>query len=153
MRPVLFALLALAQLPSLPAHAGDPAEVRIGERLFTQAEIDEGAALFDRKCSQCHGLDGVNYKGPWLNGVIDRPSASVPGWDYSPAMKGWGGVWTVENLQTYLTKPVDFIPDVAMNFGGFRSKTEDRDKVIAYLILMAATQAEDGQPAAESGSD
>jgi cytochrome c2 len=49
-------------------------------------------------------------------------------------MKGWGGVWTVENLQSYLTKPAEFIPDVAMNFGGFRSKTEDRDKVIAYLI-------------------
>lgn len=132
MRMILALLLGAFAAPTLADEA--PAPVTVGERAFTEDEIAEGAAIFERRCSQCHGLDGKNYKGPFLNGVVGRPSASVETWDYSPAMKGWGGVWTVENLQSYLTKPAEFIPDVAMNFGGFRSKTEDRDKVIAYLI-------------------
>jgi cytochrome c len=132
MRMILALLIGAFAAPTLADEA--PAPVTVGERAFTEIEIAEGAAIFERRCSQCHGLDGKNYKGPFLNGVVGRPSASVETWDYSPAMKGWGGVWTVENLQSYLTKPAEFIPDVAMNFGGFRSKTEDRDKVIAYLI-------------------
>lgn len=123
-------LALLACLTAAPAlsdiHAPDP------------AAVEAGAALFERRCSQCHGLDRVNYKAPWLNGIVGRPAASVEGWAYSDAMKGWGGIWTVENLQAWLTKPQDFIPGNAMNFGGFRSKTEDRDKVIAFLIARAA---------------
>lgn len=136
MRACVSLLLCLLALPALADQAAAPAPtgVTIGETTFGEAEIAEGADIFERRCSQCHGLDGKNYKGPFLNGVVGRPSASVEGWVYSAAMKGWGGVWTVENLQTYLTKPAEFIPDVEMNFGGFRSKTEDRDKVIAYLV-------------------
>lgn len=137
--------LGLAVSGGLAEETAPPVEVRIGARLFTAAEIAEGAAIFERRCSQCHALDTVLVKGPWLNGVVGRPSASVEGWDYSPAMRGWGGVWTPENLQSYLTKPRGFIPDVAMNFGGFRSKTEDRDKVIAFLI----TQSPPGNPATD----
>lgn len=102
------------------------------------AEVAAGAAIFERRCSQCHGLDRVNYKGPWLNGIVGRPSASVEGWAYSDAMRGWGGVWTVENLRAWLTKPQELIPGTAMNFGGFRSKVEDRDRVIAFLTARAA---------------
>jgi len=138
MRPAILASLCALAFPAL---ADELTPVQIGDRSFTEDELAEGAAIFERRCSQCHGLDGKNYKGPWLNGVIGRPAAVVEGWDYSPALKGWGGVWTVENLQGYLTKPAGFIPDVAMNFGGFRSKTEDRDKVIAYLIRAAGEAA------------
>lgn len=128
---------ALADEATAPA----PAPIAVGEHVFTDEEIAEGAAIFERRCSACHGLDGRNYKGPYLNGVVDRPSASIEGWVYSAALKGWGGIWTVENLQEYLTKPSAFIPDVEMNFGGFRSRTEDRDKVIAYLIQQGLNDA------------
>lgn len=120
---LLGCLIAAPALPDTPAP--DP------------ADVEAGAAIFERRCSQCHGLDRVNYKAPWLNGIVGRPSASVEGWAYSDAMKAWGGTWTVENLQAWLTKPQDFIPGNAMNFGGFRSKAEDRDKVIAFLIARA----------------
>ncbi len=141
--------LTLSAVLALPAFANGAPEIRIGDRLFTDTEIAEGAAIFERRCSQCHGLDGKNYKGPYLNGVIGRPSASVEAWEYSAAMKDFGGVWTVENLQTYLTKPDAFIPEVAMNFIGFKAKTEDRDKLIAYLIQAAgpAEQADGIAPA------
>lgn len=136
--------LTLCAVLASPALANGAPEIRIGDRLFTEAEIAEGAAIFERRCSQCHGLDGKNYKAPYLNGVVGRPSASIETWEYSPAMKGFGGVWTVENLQTYLTKPKAFIPDVAMNFIGFKAKTEDRDKVIAYLVQVAGAAGQTG---------
>ncbi len=97
-------------------------------------DLAAGAAIFERRCSQCHGLDGVNYKGPYLNGIHGRESASVPGWDYSPALRAWQGVWTEDNLRLWLTKPQDLVPGTAMNFGGFRTRTEDRDRVIGFLI-------------------
>ncbi|MET4129855.1 hypothetical protein [Roseovarius sp. MBR-6] len=109
--------------------------------------LAEGAAIFERRCSQCHGLDHVIYKAPWLNGLIGRPAASVPDFPYSEAMRAWGGVWTVENLKLWLTKPDEFIPGTEMNFGGFRRRTEDRDMVIAYLIeATRETAPQDARP-------
>jgi cytochrome c2 len=128
--PIVLALAAGLGSPAL-ANGGAPVAPVLPD---TPEALAEGAAIFERRCSQCHGLDGVNYKGPWLNGILDRPSATVSDWAYSPALRAWGGVWSVENLQAWLTKPQDFIPGIEMNFGGFRSKTDDRDKLIAWLI-------------------
>ncbi|MBE0452723.1 MAG: c-type cytochrome [Roseovarius sp.] len=134
--PPIRTLASLFALLPLPALAGD---------LPTDPEaLAEGAAIFERRCSQCHGLDGVIYKAPWLNGLIGRPAASVPDFPYSEAMRAWGGTWTVETLTAWLTKPDELVPGTEMNFGGFRRRTEDRDKVIAYLVEAtreAATQA------------
>ncbi|PKQ13632.1 MAG: hypothetical protein CVT70_04275 [Alphaproteobacteria bacterium HGW-Alphaproteobacteria-1] len=132
MPPIRTLALLLAILP-LTALADD---------LPTDPEaIAEGAAIFERRCSQCHGLDHVIYKAPWLNGLIGRPATSVPDFPYSEAMRAWDGVWTVETLKLWLTKPDEFIPGTAMNFGGFRRRTEDRDKVIAYLVEATREQA------------
>jgi cytochrome c len=124
------ALAILACLTAAPALSDTPAP--------DPKDVEIGSAIFERRCSQCHGLDRVNYKGPWLNGIVGRPAASVEGWAYSEPMKAWGGVWTVENLTLWLTKPDAFIPGTAMNFGGFRTRTLDRDRVIAFLIARAA---------------
>lgn len=108
--------------------------VVIDGTFYTAEDIETGASIFLRRCSQCHGLDRTNYKAPWLNGILGRPSASVGDWAYSEPFRAWGGTWTVENLRAWLSKPQDFIPGTEMNFGGFRRSTEDRDRVIAYLV-------------------
>jgi cytochrome c len=55
----------------------------------------------------CHTLekDGPNKVGPNLWGVVDRPRASHPGFDYSAAMKGKGGKWTFDKLDKFLAQP------------------------------------------------
>lgn len=117
-----FALMLVPAVGAADTPAPDPEAVAAG------------AAIFERRCSQCHGLDGVNYKGPYLNGILGRASATVADWAYSQPMRDWGGVWTEENLRLWLTKPQDLIPGTEMNFGGFRNRTEDRDRVIAFLL-------------------
>lgn len=70
--------------------------------------------------------------GPHLHGVFGRPAGQLPGFDYSPAMRESGIVWTPETLDAWLARPDGFLPGNDMAFAGFRS-AEDRRALIAYL--------------------
>lgn len=153
--PILACILPIAALAGAAA-AEDTGPKRQGDgvvidgTLYTAEDIETGAAIFLRRCSQCHGLDRTNYKAPWLNGILGRPSASVGDWAYSDPFRAWGGTWTVENLRAWLSKPQDFIPGTEMNFGGFRRSAEDRDRVIAYLVAHSlAERAGEAAPDAD----
>jgi cytochrome c len=86
------------------------------------------------KCEQCHDLSkgGPNKIGPNLWGVVGRPRASHPGFDYSAAMKSKGGSWTYDELFKFLKSPGAYIPGTKMTFAGLRS-SDDRVNLIAYL--------------------
>jgi cytochrome c len=73
------------------AHAeGDPAQ---GERVFT-------------RCVACHSLEpGQNRVGPSLHAIMDNPSASVEGFNYSAAMQAADLVWDDETMHEYLRDP------------------------------------------------
>lgn len=149
-RAILALLVPLATMASSAVADDSPPRlhedgVMIDGTLFGAEEIEAGGDIFMRRCSQCHGLDRTNYRAPWLNGILDRPSASVEGWAYSEPFRTWGGTWTVENLRAWLTRPEEFIPGTEMNFGGFRRRAEDRDKVIAFLVARSlAEEAAEG---------
>ena len=54
-------------------------------------------------CRACHQI-GPNAKiavGPVLNGVIGRKAGTYPGYEYSPANRDSGIVWTPEELDKY----------------------------------------------------
>jgi cytochrome c len=70
--------------------------------------------------------------GPDLKTVVGRKAGSLPGYSYSPAMKGEKISWTPENLETFLTKPQDFVKGTKMFFPGLPNAA-DRADVIAYL--------------------
>lgn len=98
-------------------------------------DIADGENVF-KKCKACHSVEaGVNKVGPTLFGVVDRPAATVPDYNYSPAMVQAGAdgiVWDAATLDTYLTKPKDLVPKTKMAFAGLK-KAEDREHLIAYL--------------------
>ncbi len=109
----------------------DQAEAESGDLMAT-ADIGKGAKVF-KKCKACHKLeDGANGVGPYLYGVVDREVASAGGFKYSAPMMDKGGVWSVEELDAFLTKPKDVVPGTKMSFSGLKS-AEDRANVIAYL--------------------
>jgi len=115
------------------ADAGDAAGFSGMAAMVADADPAEGQRLF-RQCAACHVPDegGANRVGPALWGVFGNDIAAVDGFNYSDALQGLEGVWTVDKLNAYLENPREFAPGNRMAFGGIRSE-EDRAAVIAYL--------------------
>ena len=128
-------------------------EASIGERLAASSP-ERGEALF-RACRACHGIDegAAQTLGPNLRGVVDRPVASVEGYDgYSPAMESSGGSWTAERLDRYLRRPAEEIEGTSMVFPGIPDAAARAD-IIAWLGATSGTlpaPAGDGTEAAAS---
>lgn len=103
------------------------------EEQLAVADPAAGAKVFN-KCKACHTLEegGANRVGPNLWAVIGRPVGSVDAYRYSDAMHDFGGVWELERLDQYLTKPRMVVPGTKMVFAGL-PKPEDRANLIAYL--------------------
>lgn len=89
-----------------------------------------GKALYTKICTGCHSLD-ANRVGPMHRGVFGRKAGSVPGFDYSPALKGSGVVWNETTLDKWLAGPENFIPGQKMNVAVEDPKS--RADIIAYL--------------------
>jgi cytochrome c len=122
-----------------PAGAGTTQAVAAEETLpdwgtvLPKANVADGKSISTR-CEQCHDLSkgGPNKIGPNLWGVVGRPRASHPGFDYSAAMKSKGGSWSYDELFKFLKSPGAYIPGTKMSFAGL-SKADDRINLIAYL--------------------
>ncbi|WP_028957105.1 cytochrome c family protein [Sulfitobacter sp. 20_GPM-1509m] len=108
-----------------------PAEEVNFDELMANADVESGAKVF-RKCSACHKLDDTNGTGPHLDGLVGRDVGSVPGFSYSAAMAGHGGVWTPEEISHFIENPRGYISGTAMGFAGLK-KPQDRADVIAYI--------------------
>src|SRR5437763_8177025 len=114
--------MSLAWLASAATPAGTPS-----------------AADFSR-CAGCHSTQaGQNKIGPSLAGAFDRPSGSVPGYNYSAAMKNAHLTWDQQTLDKFLqspgglvhgTKMFATVPDAGM-----------RQRVIAYLKSLSPQSA------------
>lgn len=118
------------QAPS--AGAAKPAAAPIAN-LLASASIQRGEQTA-HECQLCHNLgkgEGVKI-GPPLYGVVGRRVASVPGFNYSSALKAKGGTWSFDALNTWLTNPQADVPGTLMTFAGIESEHERAD-VIAYL--------------------
>ena len=92
-----------------------------------------GEKIYDR-CMACHSLDR-DRTGPRHEGVVGRRVASVPGFNYSPAMKKAGAagmVWDEATLDKFLENPTKFIPGTRMTYAGIKNAQERAD-LIAFL--------------------
>ena len=108
------------------------AEEPVGQRLAS-ADVTRGENSA-KKCAACHtfGKGEPNRVGPNLYGVVGRERGSHAGFNYSAAMKGKPGKWTVEDLNAFLQNPKGFLPGTTMGFAGVPRGSERAD-VIAYL--------------------
>jgi cytochrome c len=70
--------------------------------------------------------------GPNLFGVAERPVASVPGYNYSNALKAHQGKWDQATLDAFLKSPKGYAPGTYMTYPGISSERDRRD-VVAYL--------------------
>jgi cytochrome c2 len=108
-------------------------------------DLAKGETLFKR-CAVCHGIgDTSKPVGPSLNGVIGRTAGTEESFlkKYSKAMiaAGEGGlVWTVEEIDRYITDPRKAIPGNKMAFPGLK-KEDERANVIAYIAQFSPEAA------------
>ena len=107
------------------------------EELLAAASIDAGKKV-SSKCTACHGFNsgGGNRIGPNLWAILGKAKAEAAGFNYSDALKGLGGVWSVEDMNLWLKSPKKYAPGNSMAFVGLR-KDKDRANLIAYLNSMS----------------
>jgi len=123
--------IAVTEQPAAGAAAAAPDEPI--EKLLASASPEKGENSA-KKCQACHTFNKgePNRVGPNLYGVVGRDRASVPGFNYSAAMKGKGGKWTIEDLNAFLANPRGSIPGTSMTFQGLPRGSERAD-VIVFL--------------------
>ncbi|HMA75370.1 MAG TPA: cytochrome c family protein [Xanthobacteraceae bacterium] len=122
---------------SAKGPAGQPAPEEPIEKLLANATVERGQSAA-KPCTTCHTFQkgGPNGQGPNLYGIVGRPRASEPGFNYSDAMKAKGGEWTIDDLNKFLTNPKEFVPGTKMTFAGL-PRGGQRADVIAYLNSLA----------------
>jgi cytochrome c len=101
----------------LAAYAGDP-----------------GAEVY-RACVACHTLtpDEGNRAGPTLAGIFGRKIASLPGYNFSPALRQLEIVWTPETVsKLFEVGPMAYTPGTKMPEQKIGS-AEDRKALVEFL--------------------
>jgi len=94
-----------------------------------------GEAVYSR-CLGCHALE-YNRTGPKHCGLLGRRAGTVPGFDYSPAMKRSKLVWSEKTLERFLADPPATVPGTTMTYAGVPDAKERAD-LIAYLKRQGA---------------
>jgi cytochrome c len=109
--------------------------------LLATASVEAGERVA-RRCVACHTFEqgGANGTGPNLWGVLGRAVASVPGFNYSSAMRDYGAdgtQWLYQNMYDYLEAPRRYVEGTSMAFAGLRNQ-EERINLLAYMNSMAS---------------
>jgi len=117
----LFILVATALAASATLAVGDPAA---GKQVYAS-------------CVGCHSPER-DRTGPRHCGLIGRMAGSVPGFEYSVAMRKSRIIWTAELLNQFLEAPMAFLPGTNMAIAGIKDPGKRRD-LIAYLEDMSSS--------------
>jgi cytochrome c len=92
------------------------------------------------RCAHCHSTQaGQNKVGPSLAGVFGRSSGSVPGYDYSAALKNAHLTWDEQTLDKFLQNPSGLVHGTKM-FATLPD-SDTRQRVIAYLKSLSPQAA------------
>jgi cytochrome c len=105
--------------------AGDP---------LAEYKDHPGAQIY-RACIACHTLspDEGNRAGPTLHGIFGRKIASLPGYNFSPALRKLDITWTPETVsKLFEIGPMKYTPGTKMPEQRI-SAAEDRAALIDFL--------------------
>jgi cytochrome c len=95
---------------------------------------DRGAEVY-KACIACHTLspDEGNRAGPTLHGIFGRRIATLPGYNFSPALKKLDIVWSKETVaRLFEVGPMQYTPGTKMPEQRITSP-EDRQALVEFL--------------------
>jgi len=116
----------------------------VGGALAADGDATRGERIF-QYCFSCHSVDPnerTQLEGPSLYRIVGRPTASLPGFNYSDAMKkrGRDGLkWDAPTLNAYIADPQAVVPGTRMSAAPLRDEQQRAD-LIAYLAKSGAYQ-------------
>jgi cytochrome c len=94
-----------------------------------------GKQAFTSTCGACHSTEpGVNKIGPSLAGIVGSKSGSVPGYDFSSALKAANITWDEQALDKFLQNPTADVHGTKMFISV--PSAEHRQDLIAYLTTL-----------------
>ena len=137
-----------AEQPQAAQRQGQAAAQPAGDlppavALMSGVDAEDGQAEA-RKCQACHSLEegGGSRIGPPLWGVVNRPIASIEGFNYSEALTelGQGKEWDFATLDAFIQAPQQLVPGTKMAFPGIRNE-RDRAELLVYLNSLSAEPA------------
>lgn len=114
-------------------HIGFVATAEIDDPLAAY-KGDRGAEVF-RACIACHTLrpDQGQRAGPTLHNIFGRRIASLPGYDFSPALRKMNIIWTPETVaKLFEIGPMAYTPGTKMPEQKIGS-AEDRAALVKFL--------------------
>ena len=123
-----------------PAEPGSATTSAAAPAVSTGPSLEEAGCDVERankvfeQCKVCHSAaaGAANLTGPNLYGIVGRPAASTEGFAYSRVLRESGIVWSTETLDAFLAKPLQYLPNNRMAFGGV-TDADDRQAVVCLL--------------------
>ena len=127
-------LLVVTLVMLASATGATPALAPSGTMTNATGNLTESAQRGEKiytRCLACHAL-GYDRVGPRHCSLIGRRAGSVPGFDYSDAMKKSRITWNEATLNRFLKNPLKMVPGSTMTFDGVGDARERTD-LIVYL--------------------
>ena len=117
-----------------PADNAVSPTVTVGRKKWGKPDLTRGKQLFAQLCSSCHSIDpaATGRPGPHLYRILGRTSGTLPGFDYSPALRAAGRIWTERLLDHFMAGSEALVPGTTM-FATPVPDTYMRRDVVGYL--------------------
>lgn len=103
----------------------------------TFAKLKKKGATSALACTACHDLTPAKQIkiAPPLWEVLGRPIASIENFPYSAVLKRQKGSWTIDEIDIFLTNPVNYRGETS-TMGYLVTSKQNRLEIIAYLTTL-----------------
>lgn len=110
--------------------------VVLGQLGPSQAEAQPVRPAAFAQCAACHSTEkGRTLLGPSLAGVAGRRAGSLPGYNYSAALRSSRLTWDAATLDRWLTSPQKLVPGTRMAFAGIPDPAK-RKQLVDHLLKL-----------------
>lgn len=112
--------------------------VQSSSEILSRASAEKGRELAGTFCRTCHAIEAGDPepaaldRGPPIIGIVGQEVARDASFEYSDALRNFGGDWTDDRIYSFVLRPMLTVPGTLMGHQLVRKPDEIAD-IIAYL--------------------